>query len=97
MDVANSATVLTQSLLVLVMALALGPWITLSALHVIREPSHVEKRSPINWVIQVSAKNHFLAPGNVRFSAWMVFLLGATFDLMAIIALVAVVQIALFP
>jgi hypothetical protein len=97
MDVSNSATLLTQILIILVVALALGPWVTLAALRVIREPSYVEKSLLVNWVIQICAERHFLAPGNVRFWAWMAFLLGVIFDIMAIFALVAVVQIALFP
>jgi hypothetical protein len=74
MYTSNPETVFLQALIVLVMALILGPWTTLSTFRVIRDPSRVKEKSLINWVIRVGAESHFLMPGDVRFWAWMAFL-----------------------
>jgi hypothetical protein len=60
MQPSNPETVFLQSLIVLVMASILGPWATLSALRIIRDPSRVREKSFINWVIRVGAERHFL-------------------------------------
>jgi len=96
MYTSGSETALLQSFVILVMALILGPWATLAAFRIIRDPSRVEEKSFINWVIRVGAESHFLMPRNVRFWAWMVFLPGVIFDLMAICMLVVLVKIAFF-
>jgi hypothetical protein len=97
MQRSNPETVFLQALIVLVMALILGPWATLSAFRIIRDPSRVKEKSFINWVIRVGAESHFLMPGDVRFWAWMVFFEGAIFDLMAILMLVVLVKVTMFP
>jgi hypothetical protein len=97
MHTSNPETILFQSFVVLVMTLIVGPWATLSAFRVIRDPSHVREKSFINWTIQLCAESHFLMPGNIRFWAWMVFLLGSIFDLIAICMLVVLVKVKFFP
>jgi hypothetical protein len=97
MHTSGSETVLLQSFVVLVIALILGPWATLAALRIIRDPSRIKEKSFINWVIRVGAESHFLMRGNVRFWAWMVFLPGVIFDLMAICMSVVLVKVAFFP
>ena len=86
-----SEPVVCQALGVLIFALAFGPWMTLSGLRVLRDPSSVEEKSFINWVIRTSAARSSLATGNIRFWAWMIFLSGVIGDLIGVLMLVAIV------
>jgi hypothetical protein len=93
----NQELVTCQSLIVLAATLVIGPWVTVSAYRVIQNPTRVREKSLVNWAIRVGAESHFLMRGNVRFWAWMAFLFGIWIDLMAIFALIVLVQIAFFP
>ena len=84
---------LCQALYGLVLALALGPWLTIAGLRVISKPSRVEERSLINWVIR-RASTHS-GRGNTRFWAWMVLVTGLGMDLIGVFMLVVAI-IALF-
>ena len=87
--------VLFQALLGLGLALAIGPWLTISGLRVILKPSRVREKSFRNWVIRQSATHSALATGNIRFWAWMIFLSGVGGDLLVGLMLVAVVGVLL--
>jgi hypothetical protein len=91
----GSAPVLFQALVGLVLALAFGPWLTISGLRVMLRSSHVRKRSFVNWMIRRYSTSGPLARGNIYAWAWMVFLTGVGFDLLGVLMLVAIVGIYL--
>ena len=82
-----------QAFCVLVFALAVGPWMTMSGLRVILEPSHVKKKSLMNWAIRRCTYHSSLARGNIRFWAWMAFLTGIGMDLLGVLMAVAIVGV----
>ena len=83
----GSEPVACQALAVLVLIIAGGPWMTLSGLRVLQDSSRIGQEPLINWLVTHSA----LATGNIRFWAWMVFLVGVGMDLIGILMLVAIV------
>lgn len=84
-----------QAILWLVIALAIGPWLTISGLRVMRKPSRVAKKSLVNWTIRLGATRHPLGRGNIYFWAQMVFLSGIIWDLIGMLSIVAIVGVLL--
>jgi hypothetical protein len=76
-------------------AITIGPWLTVSALRVMTDPSRVRRRSPVNWFIRFVATHHPVYKGNVQFLAKMVFLSGIAMDILALFAVVCVVRLLL--
>jgi hypothetical protein len=76
----------------LVIALVAGPWLTLSALRLIREPVRKEDSSLFGRIIGMCAANHFLAHDDVRFWAWLFLVMGIGFDLIASYALIVIAR-----
>ena len=86
---------LLQAVTMLIAALAIGPWLTISGLRIILKPSRVKQKSLINWLIRLYSARSSLATGNIRFWAWTIFLSGVIGDLLAVLMLVAIIGILL--
>jgi hypothetical protein len=87
---ADPMTTVCQLLLVLVYTLAVGPWWTVSSLRVMREPGRTNGKSMMNLIIRKASKSA-LAQGNIRFWAWMFFIVGVGMDILGAFALVGIV------
>jgi len=80
---------LFQWLLLLICALATGPWLSISGLRLILDPSRVEDKSLANRIIRrVVAHNPWVRDS--RLLAWMVFGEGILMDLVGILAMVTI-------
>jgi hypothetical protein len=82
-------THLCQSVFAVLCFLAMGPWMTVAALRVIKAPSHLEKRTIANWLLRATARHSGMMRGDVRFWAWVMLLEGISLDIVGALGLVA--------
>ncbi len=80
-----------QSVFGVLFALALGSWMTVSAIRVVREPSYVSRRTIANWMIRMAATHSSLMRGHYAFWAWMMLAAGLAGDLVAVLGLAATI------
>jgi hypothetical protein len=87
---ADPMTIVCQLSLVLIYALAVGPWWTVSSLRVMRKPCRINGKSMMNLLIRKASKSA-LARGNIYFWAWMFFIVGVGMDILGAFALGGIV------
>lgn len=80
-----------QALLGLALTLPFGPWLTVAGLRVFRDPSCVEAKSFVNWVIRRNATHGPFRKGDIRFWACMALLAGVGMDFLAVLMLLALI------